>query len=106
MRGAAAALFASVLVVACATASELAEPGDVLVLTGRVVGAGAPPIVTLLLVTETGRYQLVGDTAEAMWRLQQRRVTVRGRVVVPAEVPGLPAQLQVDEYTVVRSTES
>lgn len=105
MHGAAAALFASVLL-ACATASELAEPGDVLVLTGRVVGAGAPPIVTLLLVTETGRYQLVGDTAEAMWRLQQRRVTVRGRVLVPEEGPSLPAQLQVDEYTVVRSTES
>ena len=105
MRGAAAALFAPVLL-ACATSSELVEPGDVLVLTGRVVGAGAPPIVTLLLVTETDRYQLVGDTAEEMWRLQQRRVTVRGRVVVPAEGPGLPAQLEVDEYTVVRSTES
>ena len=105
MRGAAAVLVASVLL-ACASSSELAEPGDVLVLTGRVVGAGAPPIVTLLLVTETGRYQLVGATAEEMWRLQQRRATVRGRVVVPAEGPGLPAQLQVEEYAVVRSTGS
>ena len=105
MRGAAAALFASLLL-ACASSSESAKPGDGLVLTGRVVGTGAPPIVTLLLVTETDCYQLVGDTAEEMWRLQQRRVTVRGRVLVPAEGPGLPAQFEVDEYTVARSTES
>ena len=105
MRGAAAALVASMLL-ACASSSESAEPSDGLVLTGKVVGSGAPPIVTLLLVTETDRYQLVGDLAEEMWHLQQRRVTVRGRVVVAAEGPGLPAQLKVDEYTVVPSTES
>ena len=105
MLGAAAALFAALLL-ACASSSESAEPRDVLVLTGRVVGSGAPPIVTLVLVTEAERYQLVGDTAEEMWRLQQRRVTVRGRVLVPAEGPGLPAQLEVDEYTVIPSTES
>jgi len=80
MRGAAAVLIAAVLL-ACASSSESAEPADGLVLTGKVVGNGAPPIVTLLFVTETDRYQLVGDLAEEIWRLQQRRVTVRGRVV-------------------------
>ena len=105
MRGAAAGLFAALLL-GCASSSESAEPGDVLVLTGRVVGSGAPPIVTLLLVNEAERYRLVGATAEEMWRLQQRRVTVRGRVLVPAEGPDLPAQLEVDEYTVVPATES
>ena len=105
MRSAAAVLVASVLL-ACASSSEPAEPSDGLVLTGKVVGNGAPPMVTLLLVSDTDRYELVGELTEEMWRLQQRRVTVRGHVVALAEGPGLPAQLEVDEYTVVPSTES
>ena len=72
--------------------------------SGRVVVVGSDPHVLLVIVTEAGdEYELVGEHAAALWRLQQRRVTVHGRLVQQAYGPGLPAQLEVDAYTLMRS---
>ena len=40
------------------------------------------PYVLLVIVTEAGdEYELVGEHATDLWRLQQRHVTVHGRLV-------------------------
>ena len=78
------------------------EPGsaEMRAVTGRVVVTGSDPLVTLVIVTEANeRYELVGERADPLWDLQQRQVTVRGRVVREAAGPGFPAQLEVDSFT-------
>ena len=60
---------------------------------------GSAPRTTLVLVTDTDHYEIVGDLAPELRRLQQLHVTVRGRVVRQAAGPGFPAQFQVDSYT-------
>ena len=68
-------------------------------ITGRVTAIGSDPFVLLVIVTDAeDEYELVGEPAEALWDVQQRRVTVRGRVVRPARGPGFPAQFEVDSY--------
>ena len=121
--GAAPALAATVLLVLLACASDAdrpaapqtsaapnrpaaAEPAapaadETIAVTGRVVVTGSAPLVTLVIVV-TGRneqYELVGEQAGPLWDLQQRRVTVRGRIVQQAAGPGFPAQLEVASYT-------
>ena len=92
-----------------AAAAEPASPAadeadEVIAVTGRVVVTGSDPLVTLVIVTETNeQYELVGERADPLWDLQQRRVTVRGRVVQAAHGPGFPAQLEVDSYALARS---
>ena len=102
----AATLLASVLL-ACASSSEPSdqdEPAATIVVTGRVVVVGSDPHVLLVIVTEAGdEYELTGEPAVALWRLQQRRVTVHGRLVRQAYGPGAPAQLEVDAYTLMRA---
>ena len=103
--GAALALSAGVLL-ACASPAE-EEPAapeppaqdQVVELTGRVTVTGSAPRTILVLVTETDHYEIVGDLAAELRKLQQVHVTVRGRVVREAAGPGFPAQLQVDSYT-------
>ena len=73
-------------------------------ISGRVVAVGSEPHVLLVIVTAAAaEYELVGELAEDLWRLQQRHVTVRGRVLRQAYGPDFPAQLQVDEYTLARA---
>ena len=106
--GAVVALSAGVLL-ACASPAE-EEPAapdsagqdQVIELTGRVTVTGSAPRTILVLVTETDHYEIVGDLAPELRRLQQLQVTVRGRVVREAAGPGFPAQLQVDSYTRVQ----
>ena len=102
----AATLLASVLL-ACASSSEPSDrslPEPAIVVSGRVVVVGSDPHVLLVIVTDAGEeYELTGDLATDLWRLQQRRVTVHGRLVRQAYGPGLPAQLEVDEYTLMRA---
>ena len=95
-----AALIAPVLV-ACASSSEPSEREGGIVLTGRITATGSAPLVRLVIVTADQRYELVGGNSEGLWRLQQRRVTVRGHVVRQANGLGFPAQLEVKEYTVL-----
>ena len=101
----AAPLLAAVLL-ACASSPEPPEPrapAAAIVVSGRVVVVGSDPHVLLVIVTQAGdEYELTGERAADLWRLQQRHVTVRGRVLRQAYGPGAPAQLEVDEYTVVR----
>lgn len=66
--------------------------------SGRVVAVGSEPHVMLVIVTDDVHYELVGEVAEDLWELQQRQVTVRGRIVRQALGPGFPARLAVDEY--------
>ena len=118
--GAALALAAGV-VLACAsdadqpTAPEAqtapsgpAEPAapaaeEMIAVTGRVVATGSHPHVILVIVTDANeQYELVGEQADPLWNLQQRQVTVSGRVVQQAAGPGFPAQLEVDSYTLTR----
>ena len=95
--GVAVALVTGV-VLACASSGE--RPGnDVVEISGRVTVTGSDPHLMLVLVGAEEHYELVGEHAPALWRLQQRRVTVRGPVVRPAHGPGFPAQLQVDEFS-------
>lgn len=107
--GALLAMAAGVLL-ACASDAErpvapeppaASEAAQVVAVTGRVVVTGSDPHVALVVVTETGKqYELVGERADPLWDLQQRRVTVRGRVVQQALGPGFPAQLEVASYTI------
>ena len=103
--GAAVALSAGVLLACASPAEEEPTAGDpaaqdqVIELTGRVTVTGSAPRTILVLVTETDHYEIVGDLAPELRRLQQLQVTVRGRVVREAAGPGFPAQLQVDSYT-------
>ena len=105
--GLAVALVAGV-VLACASSGDLSEsapepesPEDhVVEVSGRVTVAGSDPHVMLVLVGAEEHYELVGDHAPALWHLQQRRVTVRGRVVRQAYGPGFPAQLEVEEFRI------
>ena len=106
--GAAVALSAGVLL-ACASpaaeepaAPDPPQPDQVIEFTGRVTVTGSAPLTILVLVTETDHYEIVGDVAPELRKLQQLQVTVRGRVVREAAGPGFPAQFQVDSYTRVR----
>ena len=88
-----------------AAAAEPAAPAadEVTAVTGRVVVTGSDPLVTLVIVTAADQqYELVGEQAGPLWDLQQRQVTVRGRIVRPASGPGFPAQLEVASYALVR----
>ena len=85
----------------CVSSSEHLDEGrgNPVEVSGRVVVTGSEPHVMLVIVTDDTRHELVGELAEALWKLQQRQVTVRGRIVRQALGPGLPARLAVDEYT-------
>ena len=77
------------------------EAAQAVAVTGQVTVTGSDPHVALVVVTEAGtQYELVGERAGPLWDLQQRQVTVRGRIVQQALGPGFPAQLEVDSYTV------
>jgi len=104
-------LLASVLL-ACASSPEppateppdQGEPPAAVEVSGRVVVVGSDPFVLLVIVTEAGEeYELTGAPAADLWRLQQRHVTVRGRLVRPAYGPGFAAQLEVEEFTLKRA---
>ena len=102
----AATLLASVLLAGASSSepSNQDEPAAAIVVSGRVVVVGSDPHVLLVIVTEAGdEYELVGENAAALWRLQQRHVTVHGRLVQQAYGPGAPAQLEVDAYTLIRA---
>lgn len=114
--GAAAALSAGMLL-ACVSADpagvrepapepERAEPAPSITVTGRVTVTGSEPHVQLVIVTGKETYELVGAAAETLLGLQQRRVTVRGRVVREAAGPGFPAQLRVESYAVKRAADA
>ena len=103
--GAALALSAGTLL-ACASPEERhdapAEPeADAIVtVSGRVTVTGSEPRTTLVVVTdEDVEYELAGEPAADLRAVQQRRVTVRGRVVRKAFGPGFPARLLVDSWT-------
>ena len=82
-----------------------APPGsaDLIAVTGRVTVTGSEPNVQLVIVADALTYELVGAPVAELWGLQQRRVTVRGRVVREAYGPGFPAQLQVESYALERA---
>ena len=125
-RGGAAMALAAVVLLACvACASDADQPaapeagaapngpaaagpaapveGEMIAVAGRVVVTGSDPFVTLVIVTGANeQYELVGEQADPLWDLQQRRVTVRGRIVQPASGPGFPAQLEVASYSLTR----
>ena len=90
--------------------SSSPEPGEQVqdqprsfIVSGRVTVTGSEPHVRLVIVTDDVHYELVGDLADDLRFLQQRHVTVRGRIVRPAlPAPGFPARLAVDAYTVTR----
>lgn len=85
---------------------EPAEEAASITVTGRVTVTGSEPHVQLVIVTGKETYELVGTAAETLLGLQQRRVTVRGRVVREAAGPGFPAQLRVESYAVKRAADA
>lgn len=118
--GATVALSAGMLL-ACASADHVGTPDPAesdertavtdrsgtgrIAVTGRITVTGSEPHVRLVVVTDEVTYELVGDPAAELRRLQQRRVTVRGRVVREAYEPGVPARLRVDSYALERGTD-
>lgn len=125
--GAAVALSAGMLL-ACASADQVGAPDPAesderaavtdrsaitdrsagtgrIAVTGRITVTGSEPHVRLVVVTDEVTYELVGDPAAELRRLQQRRVTVRGRVVREAYEPGVPARLRIDSYALERGTD-
>ena len=110
MRAGAAAALAAGMLLACISARPAGVPDEAesdaaVTVTGRVTVTGSEPHVRLVVVTAAETYELVGPAAEALQRLQQRRVTVRGRVVREASGPGFPAQLRVDSYALERGAD-
>lgn len=108
-RASAAVALSAGILLACASPAEEQtvapdppQPDQVIELTGRVAVTGSAPLTILVLVTETGHYEIVGDLAPELRKLQQLHVTVRGFIVRDAAGPGFPAQFQVDSYTRVR----
>ena len=82
------------------------EPEPSITVTGRVTVTGSEPYVQLVIVTDKETYELVGAAAGALRGLQQRRVTVSGRVVREAAGPGFPAQLRVESYAPERAADA
>ena len=82
------------------------EPAPLIAVTGRVTVTGSEPNVQLVIVADVATYELVGAPAGELWGLQQRRVTVRGRVVREAYGPGFPAQLRVESYAMERAADA
>ena len=109
-RTAAAAALAGVLLACVSSAdhpgvpeqSEQPEAGEFIEVSGDVVVTGSEPFTMLVLVTDSERYELVGELAVELRRLQPFNVTVRGRLVRQAHAPVLPARLHVDSYTLAR----
>ena len=77
---------------------QVHEQAETITVSGRVTVTGSEPHVMLVIVTDDVHYELVGDLADELRHLQQRHVTIRGRVVRPA-APGFPARLAVEAYT-------
>ena len=98
----AGAVCGALTLLACASSPE---PGgsaqaETISVSGRVTVTGSEPHVMLVIVTDDVHYELVGDLADELWHLQQRHVTVRGRIIRPAApAPGFPARLAVEAYT-------
>ena len=89
---------------ACTSSPEPGErkldQAESITVSGRVTVTGSEPHVLLVIVTDDVHYELVGDLADELRHLQQRHVTVRGRIVRPAlPAPGFPARLAVKAYT-------
>ena len=63
---------------------QVHEHAETITVSGRVTVTGSEPHVMLVIVTDDVHYELVGDLADELRRLQQRHVTVRGRIVRPA----------------------
>ena len=116
MTRAGATVLSAGMLLACASADQVGAPDPAasdertagtgrIAVTGRITVTGSEPHVRLVVVTDEVTYELVGDPAAELRRLQQRRVTVRGQVVREAYEPGLPAQLRVDSYALERGTE-
>ena len=99
MRAAVAALTGT-LFFGCASLDDGA-PAQVareyIVVSGVVKVTGSKgPDLRLILGADDGRsYEIVGDLAEEIWKLQQKRISVRGWVVEEPRVPGIPPRLQV-----------
>ena len=86
--------------------SSVPDPAIRIEVTGRVIVTGSEPHAILVLDTDKAYYQLVGEHAEELWRLQGRQVTVAGRVVRRALGPGFPARLEVDDFQVLQVPKS
>ena len=94
MRTALAAL-AVALLVACATRDNGAHARDFIMVSGVVKLTGSEGDLMLILVTDEQRYEIVGDLENEIVKLQQRRITVRGRIVEETQAPGFPPRLLV-----------
>lgn len=98
----AGAVCGALTLLACTSSPEPGEPvphqAEPITVSGRVTVTGSAPHVMLVIVTDDVHYELVSAAAEDLWELQQRQVTVRGRIVRQALGPGFPARLAVDKY--------
>ena len=100
----ATAVCSALTLIACTSSpepgSQVQSQAETITVSGRVTVIGSDPHVLLVIVTDDVYYELVGELAEELRELQQRRVTVRGRIVRTAsDGPGFPARLKVDKYT-------
>ena len=105
-RGGAAVALSAAMLLACASQEDRAAAPDrppsepVVEVAGDVMVTGSERDTMLVIVTDDReRYELVGELAAELRRLQPFDVTVRGRVVRQGHGALFPAQLQVDSYT-------
>ena len=61
----------------------------------KVTGSEGPDLRLIIDADEQRGYEIVGDLAQQIWKLQQKQVTVRGWVVEEAQLPGILARLNV-----------
>ena len=101
----AAALCGFLTLLACMSSPEpgIPDQAETISVSGRVTVTGSEPHVMLVIVTDDVHYELTGELAADLWELQQRQVTVRGRIVRATQTaPGFPARLAVEGYTVTK----
>lgn len=103
IRTGAALVLSAVGLLACASSADQPATAAAIAVTGRVTTIGSEPRITLVIVSDNEEYELIGDQVKDLWHLQQRYVTVTGRVVREAYGPGFPTQLEVNNFRVYSS---
>jgi hypothetical protein len=105
----AVALMVAALATGCAApnvaiaANDSLEAGQSVTLTGRLALKGSAPMVTPVLTSETGeRWDLTTVPQATAARLQNKRVTVEGKVVRAVATPMLRRSLAVTSITLAQ----
>ena len=85
------------LLLACASRHDEAGEQELISVSGviKMTGSEGPDLRLIIDAGDKLRYEIVGNLAQRIRKLQQKRVAVRGWVVEDAHLPGVPPRLHV-----------